>query len=230
MASFSIKNYGSDYINITVNPSPGYTAYRVFVRLTSDAGNVTFDRWYTGITASFDAYVSGLSPNTSYTVNVAYNTSATATGSTWLNAQEVITNGGGSGTYYAYIAFDANGGTGAPGNVYGTSEYGTSYVVISIPYEQPTRNGYTFVGWHRSASATSPEYYSGSNITLTNVSTTYPGPQFLLYAVWEKSSSSGNIYISNGVTYNPYEVYIYNGGWRKYIPYVFNGSWRQCGS
>ena len=52
-------------------------------------------------------------------------------------------------TYYAALQFDANGGSGAPSGVSGSAE--TQYVSITLPYAQPVRTGYTFLGWsHRS--------------------------------------------------------------------------------
>ena len=84
MPSFSIQNYGEDYVNIRVRPSSPYTAYRVYVRLASSSSAVVYDEWYSGISSTFDVYVDGLDPGTEYAVNVAYNTSPTASGSQWV--------------------------------------------------------------------------------------------------------------------------------------------------
>ena len=83
------------------------------------------------------------------------------------------------------ITFDANGGTGAPQSVTGTSTQGNNSnyrVYLDIPDTEPTRSGWTFLGWSTSSTATSPNAsmepgdrygYTGDSGSLT------------LYAVWE---------------------------------------------
>lgn len=128
--------------------------------------------------------------------------------------------------YYANIAFSANGGSNAPNTLYGSSY--DNYIVFTLPYTVPTRDGYTFLGWHRSQSYTVPEYYPGSQVTITNVSTVYPGPTFTLYAVWELITDDGVIYIYDGATFYKYKPYIYTNGWQEAIPYIFDsGTWRK---
>lgn len=227
MASFTIANYGDNYVNVRVYPTSPYTAYRVLVRESASETAIVYDNWFSNITASFDAYVSGLSPNTSYLVNVSYNTTPSSVGATWIGAQGFTTSGSSSTTYYAYVTFNANGGSGAPSNVYGSSQY--NYVVLQIPNAVPYRNGYTFIGWNRNASATYAEYYAGGSITLTDVSTTYPGPGFALYAIWQQTQSGGYGYISDGYSFQKYEVWIYTGTWQRYSPYVYSGGWKQSG-
>ncbi|MBQ6862690.1 MAG: InlB B-repeat-containing protein [Clostridia bacterium] len=71
---------------------------------------------------------------------------------------------------YPYkLSFNANGGTGAP----------PSQTSTTIPAKEPTRAGYTFRGWAKSSSATSPEYRPNDNISFLSNTT--------LYAVWKKS-------------------------------------------
>lgn len=70
------------------------------------------------------------------------------------------------------VAYNANGGTGAPSNQ--TKWYGETLTLSST---SPTRTGYTFQGWATSSSATSSAYSSGGSYT-TNSGTT-------LYAVWK---------------------------------------------
>lgn len=117
-------------------------------------------------------------------------------------------------TYYANIAFNANGGAGAPDTMYGQAQ--TPYIIFTLPYTTPTRTGYAFLGWNRASYATTPEYYPGSTVQIADVSTVSPGPTFTLYAVWQESSQSS--------------ARIYNGGWRKAAPMVFNGSYRKATS
>ena len=68
--SFSISGVTDSSASITVYPGSGYTKYRLFVRLTDDPSDVTFDQIVT-TTAAFTRTVTGLTPNTSYTVNAA---------------------------------------------------------------------------------------------------------------------------------------------------------------
>ena len=71
------------------------------------------------------------------------------------------------------LSYNANGGSGAPSSQSGA----TGYTVSSA---EPTRSGYTFLGWSRSSSATLATYYSGDTISLTSDTT--------LYAVWQENA------------------------------------------
>lgn len=110
----------------------------------------------------------------------------------FYNAEDQFVNSSGnclylkSGGFSSYatkeitLYFSANGGSGAPGyqeleaNSYGTATF-------TIPTTTPTRDGYTFLGWSLSSSATSASYYGGGNIQLTDDDT--------LYAVWQKNAT-----------------------------------------
>lgn len=131
-------------------------------------------------------------------------------------------------TYYAYLSFNANGGSGAPSTVYGSSSDGTGYVQMTIPYTQPTRSGYIFAGWSIYADGTGTIRYPGGTYTGYG-SPNYPGTAHTLYAVWTKQASTGKVQIGNGYGFNSYTPYIwYNGGWQKAVPYVwYNGGWRK---
>lgn len=129
-------------------------------------------------------------------------------------------------TYYANIVFNANGGSGVPNPLYGSSQQ--NYINFTIPYLVPSRQGYSFVGWHRNPASTYAEYYPGSNVQVTDVSTVYPGPTFTLYAVWELVTDDGVLYICDGATFYRYKPYIYVNGWQEATPYIFDGgSWRK---
>ena len=67
------------------------------------------------------------------------------------------------------LSYNANGGSNAPAAQSGSTSYTISSTI-------PTRSGYTFLGWSKSSSATTPEYRAGNTITLTGNTT--------LYAVW----------------------------------------------
>lgn len=70
------------------------------------------------------------------------------------------------------IAYNANGGTGAPASA--TKNHGATYTISNT---EPTRTNYNFVGWATSPSATVATYQGGNSYT-TNAPLT-------LYAVWQ---------------------------------------------
>lgn len=70
------------------------------------------------------------------------------------------------------VSYNANGGTGAPGNQ--TKTYGTT---LTLSTTKPTRTNYNFLGWGTSASATTVAYAAGGSYTANAAIT--------LYAIWE---------------------------------------------
>ena len=129
-------------------------------------------------------------------------------------------------TYYATLSFNANGGTGAPSKLYGSSADGTGYVTFTIPSTIPTRNGYTFSGWAANSSGTGTIWSPGGTYTGYGT-TTYPGQSHTLYAVWTEGDT-GYVWIySNG--WHKYIPWIYSNGWSKYIPWVYNNGWKRGG-
>lgn len=71
------------------------------------------------------------------------------------------------------ISYNANGGTGAPPSQ--TKHHGIKLLIPSI---EPTRSGYTFLGWATSSSAAVPAYQPGGWY--------YSNTNQTFYAVWEK--------------------------------------------
>ena len=102
------------------------------------------------LTVSLDRTGSGFMPGT-----------ATASNSYAVSARE-------SHTY----SFNANGGSGAPGNV--TKWYGEQ---LAVPSTKPTRANYSFLGWSTSSTASSADYQAGVSYWTPDKTTT-------LYAVW----------------------------------------------
>lgn len=70
------------------------------------------------------------------------------------------------------VSYNANGGSGAPGNQ--TKTYGKDLALSST---KPTRTNYNFKGWGTSASATTVSYAPGAKYTANAAIT--------LYAIWE---------------------------------------------
>lgn len=115
---------------------------------------------------------------TGYTF-LGWSTSSTAASATYSPGDTYTNNG--RATLYAVwsaktytISYNANGGSGGPASQ--TKYHGIKLLLSSI---EPTRNGYTFLGWGVSSSSTSPTYQPGDWYN-SNVSRT-------LYAIWQKN-------------------------------------------
>ena len=162
---------------------------------TRTASGTTASRAKTSYTVSYNANGGSGAPsaqtkwyNESLTLS---STKPTRTGYTFAgwntNSSGIGTNYSSGGTYtgnaavtlYAKwtaitytVSYNANGGTGAPGNQ--TKTYGQTLTLSSTV---PTRTNYNFKGWATSASATTPNYQPGGSYTANSAVT--------LYAVWE---------------------------------------------
>lgn len=92
------------------------------------------------------------------------------------------------------IYYDANGGIGAPDSQ--IKEHGVDLILNS---QIPSRNGYNFVGWSHSSTATTADYMAGG------IYSHWAGGT--LYAVWSKNSSHTCTFSS----------YIYNNDASAYV-------------
>ena len=72
------------------------------------------------------------------------------------------------------VSYDANGGTGAP-----ESQTKVEDVALKLSEVTPVREGFLFIGWAKSATATSPNYQPGDTFT--------ENKDMILYAVWAPS-------------------------------------------
>ena len=126
------------------------------------------------------------------------------------------------------LSYNANGGSGAPSGQTGSTSYTVSSTV-------PTRNGYTFLGWAKSSSATTPSYKPGNNISVSANTT--------LYAVWSSASaiSTGSSYSTSVEFANQERYYTFTPSTSgDYIfestgsldtkVYVYNTSWTELGN
>ena len=107
---------------------------------------------------------------------LGWSTSSSATSATWSAGGSYTANA--SDTLYAVwkantytVSFNANGGSGAPGNQ--TKTYGKTLTLSST---KPTRTNYTFKGWGTSASSTTATYQPGGSYTANTA--------IKLYAIW----------------------------------------------
>lgn len=119
----------------------------------------------------------------------------------------VVTNA----TDYSYtLAYNANGGSGAPSSQSGSNTLVSPSYTFTISSTKPTRSGYKFLGWSTSSTATSASYSAGGSITVTSSGTT------TLYAVW-KLDNILRIVNSAGTGLDMYIIYIVQNG--ALVPY-----------
>lgn len=130
--------------------------------------NYSFSGWYTE--SSGGSYVGGI--GNTYTV-----TSSLTLHAHWTYVVP-------SQYYYAYLYYDANGGSGAPGtqsnSMYGTSASGS--VSFTVSSTAPIKSGCTFLGWSTSSGASSALYTSGDGVSISY------GSSMTLYAVWQQNT------------------------------------------
>lgn len=142
--------------------------------------------------------------STGWNVGSRYSESAvTGTGGKWNGSRTLVYSGNipaakpTSRVYYLY--YDANGGSGAPPTQSSVSTTNSSWT-FTISSTEPTRSGYTFLGWSTSSTATSASYQPGDTIRLTSSS-----PKATLYAVWEEASRTYYFRTLGGVNYWVYK-------------------------
>ena len=142
--------------------------------------------------------------STGWDVGRRYSESAvTGTGGKWNGSRTLVYSGNipaakpTSRVYYLY--YNANGGSGAPPTQSSVSTTNNSWA-FTISSTEPTRSGYTFLGWSTSSTATSASYQPGDTISLTSSS-----PTRTLYAVWEEASRTYYFRTLGGVNYWVYK-------------------------
>ena len=109
------------------------------------------------------------------TTNVTISIKNKDTGSVLDSTTVAVTVGAKSYT----VSYSANGGSGAPGSQ--TKYHNTTLTLSST---KPKKDGYTFLGWSTSATATSATYQPGGSYT-ANANAT-------LYAVWKLGCENGS--------------------------------------
>ena len=98
-----------------------------------------------------------------------------------------------SPTYYAYITYHYNGGSGSYLDGH-QNEFTNSSSSWSINLDTPSRSGYNFLGWTTDNSSS----YVDNSLQVSN------GSVYNLYAMWQQ------------IYYYTYITYYYNGGTGKY--------------
>ena len=127
--------------------------------------NGTSNTTKTGLTSTSYDFASAIqTATTTWTFSVQ----AITTNSNYSNSSTATS---GSQTTYS-VAYNMNSGSGTI-----ATQYKIAGVTLKLSTTTPTRDGYNFLGWSTSSTATSSSYSSGGNYT-SDSSTT-------LYAVWE---------------------------------------------
>ena len=126
----------------------------------------------------------------------------TYSGNKMVITSAVLTINTNANDYSYTLAYNANNGSGAPGNQTGSNVAVSPSYTFTISSTKPTRAGYQFLGWSTSSTATSASYSSGGSITVTQSGTT------TLYAVWKLLATVRIVNSSSGL--DTYRVYVVN--------------------
>lgn len=210
-------------VHVSAEFSGGDESYsydkRIFVRLVGAGDYYFYSPQQSGGYNTFSGEITGLTPGTTYTwfvwlqvrVTGGYGNNSNETRGNVTTASVLPPQP--TQTYYAYIAFNAMGGSGAPATQYGNESNDNGYVNFYLPSTVPKKSGYVFAGWSLNSDGSGTLYAAGSKIVLYSGATAYPGTGYTLYAVWIEDTSSG-ILISNGIGYLPGDVWLYADRWR----------------
>lgn len=199
------------YNNFDVNwfDTSDYPYLRIYVRTTENT--TVYDQWKS--TGGRDGYVTitELSPGTTYVVNVAYNTTTSATGSTWIGSQNVTTLV--APTYYYKIRYLLpNGTTLSTSSLYSKESTSGSITVLTSVISAPS--GYQKTGSYTAVSGCSYSS-SGSYFTVTTTNSSSPA----ILGVYVKE---------NAYTLDIYDYYAgsshYRGSYDLEAGYTFNPS------
>ena len=172
---------------ITWSAQTSATSYRV---VRGNTSNFEYANQLTTVTGTSYTDTTAVAGTTYYYWIVAVKSSGNIT-SSYNTGYRASSSGGGSGggesgggTSYDgqpyTVKFNANGGTGSMANesfVYGTAK--------ALTLNTFTRTGYIFIGWAKSASATTTAYDDGQSVK--NLTTT-SGGTVNLYAVWQANA------------------------------------------
>ena len=129
-----------------------------------------------------DVTVSATTPTREGYSFTGWNTAADGSGTDYAAGSSYTLPASGTDTLYAQwdpntvtLAYDANGGSGAPGD-----QSGDAFSDVTVSATTPTREGYSFTGWNTAADGTGVDYPAGSSYTLPASGTD------TLYAQWNQ--------------------------------------------
>ena len=172
--NFNDDNGDSATKNVSFNVTvPAWTSYTITYNANGGSGAPGSQTKWKDQTLT----LSSTKPTRTGYSFLGWSTSSTATSATYSAGGSYTANS--AATLYAVwkantytVTYNANGGTGAPGNQ--TKTYGKTLTLSST---KPTRTNYNFKGWGTSASATTVSYAAGASYTANAAIT--------LYAIWE---------------------------------------------
>ena len=172
--NFNTDNGDSATKNVSFNVTvPAWTSYAIKYNANGGTGAPSSQTKWKDQTLK----LSTTKPTRTGYSFLGWSTSSTATSATYAAGANYTANA--AATLYAVwkantytVSYNANGGTGAPGNQ--TKTYGKALTLSST---KPTRTNYNFKGWGTSASSTTISYAAGASYT-ANAGIT-------LYAIWE---------------------------------------------
>ena len=134
--------------------------------------------------ASSDVTVSDTTPTREGYSFTGWNTAADGTGTSYAGNDPYTLPASGTDTLYAQwdpntvtLAYDANGGSGAPDD-----QSGDAFSDVTVSDTTPTREGYSFTGWNTAADGTGVDYPADSTYTLPASGTD------TLYAQWDPNT------------------------------------------
>lgn len=160
------------------------------------------DAEYTSSSSTYKATISSTKPSKTGYAFLGWSKSSDADSATYQPGDSITLSYGtttlyavwkeNKQNYYAYLYYNANGGSGAPStqsdSIYASSASGSKTFTISST--KPTKSGYTFLGWSTSSGASSASYQPGSTISVSY------GSSKTLYAVWEQTKYTSTLNFS----------------------------------
>lgn len=172
--NFNTDNGDSASKNVSFNVTvPAWTSYTISYDANGGSGAPSSQTKWKDQTLT----LSSTRPTRTGYSFLGWSTSSTATSATYSAGGSYTANS--AATLYAVwkantytVSYNANGGSGAPGNQ--TKTYGKTLTLSST---KPTRTNYNFKGWGTSVSATTVAYAAGASYTKNAAIT--------LYAIWE---------------------------------------------
>ena len=232
MSSFAIKSTSTTSATIRITSTEN-VYYRVFCRLTSDTSSSVYDEMVGLIDADtyLDVSITGLSPGTSYTINVGYNSTGTISAvEAWLGAKTFTTSSTSAATTYYYRAYDETN------SAYLTSSTSTT----SSSIKRPTVSGYTYNGYKYNTSFTACINQSSYNGTGTTCSSHSASKPYVLFCYSENSSSStttfyyrcydktNGTYLTSSTSTTSTSITRPTQSGYTYLGYVYHNSWTNC--